>query len=54
MLTHETTHTFTPEPAILVASGYGVAFGARVVLADLHFEIASHGINVLMGPVGTG
>ena len=54
MLTHETPHTFTPEPAILVASGYGVAFGARVVLADLHFEIASHGITVLMGPVGTG
>ena len=38
----------------MVASGYGVAFGARVVLADLHFEIASHGITVLMGPVGTG
>ena len=41
-------------PDILTANGYGVAFGAKVILADLHFAIPGRGITVLMGPVGTG
>ena len=40
--------------SLLVVDGYGVAFGPRVILADLHFEVATRGITVLMGPVGTG
>jgi len=39
---------------VLVAEGYGVSFGPRVILADLHFTIANQGITVLMGPMGTG
>lgn len=42
------------EAPILVAEGYGVSFGTRVILADLHFEVPRQGITVLMGPVGTG
>jgi len=42
-----------PHP-ILVANGYGVSFGTRVILADLNFEVPANGITVLMGPVGTG
>ena len=38
----------------LVAEGYGVSFGQRVILADLHFEVPQDGITVLMGPVGSG
>lgn len=39
---------------ILTADGYGVAFGTRVILADVHFNIPASGVTVLMGPVGTG
>lgn len=39
---------------VLAAHGYGVAFGNKVVLAELDFELPSKGITVLMGPVGTG
>ena len=41
-------------PPALMAEGYGVSFGNRVVLADLHFEVPDQGITILMGPVGTG
>ena len=54
MLIENAARASAPSPGMLVASGYGVAFGPRVILADLHFEIASQGITVLMGPVGTG
>lgn len=40
--------------SLLVVDGYGVAFGPRVILADLHFEVPMQGITVLMGPVGAG
>lgn len=44
----------TGQLTVLVADGYGVSFGTRVILADLHFKVAAVGITVLMGPVGTG
>lgn len=49
-----TASTIEAIPDILTATGYGVAFGAKVILADLHFSIPGRGITVLMGPVGTG
>lgn len=38
----------------LSVEGYGVAFGERVILAEVHFMLPSSGITVLMGPAGTG
>lgn len=42
------------EAPCLTADGFGVAFGSRVILAELDFEIAAGGVTVLMGPTGTG
>lgn len=53
MSTYATPGSSVTTP-LLVADGYGVAFGTKVVLADLHFSISDQGITVLMGPVGTG
>ena len=39
---------------VLRLEGFGVAFGEKVVLADLSFNVAASGITVLMGPSGTG
>jgi atypical dual specificity phosphatase len=39
---------------ILRAEGFGVAFGEKIILAELTFRIPAHGITVLMGPSGTG
>lgn len=39
---------------VLSVEHFGVAFGDRVILADVSFALASNGINVLMGPMGTG
>ncbi len=39
---------------VLHAEGFGVAFGERVILAELSFDIPATGITVLMGPSGTG
>lgn len=38
----------------LAADGFGVAFAAKVVLAELDFEIRTPGVTVLLGPTGTG
>ncbi len=38
----------------LIVESYGVAFGERVILADIHFTLPSNGVTVLMGPAGTG
>lgn len=40
--------------AVLHAQGFGVAFGERVILAELNFSVPDHGVTVLMGPAGTG
>jgi len=34
--------------------GFGLAFGERVILADVNFEIERPGVTVLMGPAGGG
>lgn len=39
---------------MLHAEGFGVAFGDRVILAELSFKLPHQGITVLMGPSGTG
>ena len=38
----------------LTLTGFGVAFGQRVVLAEIDLHLAPSGIDVLMGPVKTG
>lgn len=38
----------------LTVESYGVAFGERVILAEVHFMLPSIGVTVLMGPAGTG
>lgn len=38
----------------LKAAGFGAAFGAKVVLADLDFELPRSGITALLGPSGAG
>lgn len=38
----------------LKAAGFGAAFGAKVVLADLDFELPRSGITALLGPSGGG
>ncbi|MFZ2752215.1 MAG: dual specificity protein phosphatase family protein [Lysobacteraceae bacterium] len=39
---------------VLKAEHFGVAFGTRVVLADIDLDIRGPGITALMGPGGTG
>ncbi|ASM76668.1 ABC transporter [Vitreoscilla filiformis] len=39
---------------VLHAEGFGVAFGERVILAELSFDVPATGITLLMGPSGTG
>lgn len=41
-------------PAALTLHGYGVSFGARIVLAGLDLDLPADGIDVLMGPVKAG
>lgn len=38
----------------LVLQGFGVALGARVILADVSFELAPRSLTALFGPVGAG
>lgn len=38
----------------LSANGFGVAFGDKIILAELDFVMPAHGVTVLMGPSGTG
>lgn len=40
--------------AVLQLSGYGVSFGARVILASVDLELPPTGVDVLMGPVAAG
>lgn len=40
--------------AVLSLRGFGVAFGEKVILADLNLEILEREVTVLMGPCGTG
>jgi atypical dual specificity phosphatase len=42
------------EAPILQISHYGVAFGSRVILAEIDLEINKPGVTALMGPTGTG
>ncbi|MBI5269877.1 MAG: dual specificity protein phosphatase family protein [Burkholderiales bacterium] len=44
----------TGAPPVLQLDGFGVCFGRRVVLADVHLSLPAHGVDVLMGPVKTG
>ena len=39
---------------LLSVERYGVAFGERIVLADLSFQLAATGVTTIMGPAGTG
>ena len=39
---------------ILELRGYGVGFAHKVVLAEIDLNIADRGVNVLLGPCGTG
>ncbi|TXI48678.1 MAG: ATP-binding cassette domain-containing protein [Lysobacter sp.] len=39
---------------VLVLRGFGVAYGSKVILAEIDLEIASAGMTVLVGPCGTG
>lgn len=39
---------------VLSLEGYGVAFGQRVILAEIDFTLPMRGISVVMGPAGTG
>lgn len=50
------TALLAPLPAapVLVLDGFGVAFGSRIVLADISFQVAAVGTCVLMGPAGGG
>ena len=41
-------------PICLRAEGFGLAFGGKVVLAQLDFAVAERSMTVLMGPAGTG
>jgi atypical dual specificity phosphatase len=40
--------------AVLALEGFGVAFGEKVVLRDVHLALPAVGCTVLMGPSGTG
>jgi len=40
--------------SILVLKGFGAAFGEKIVLRDIGFEVPERGCTVLMGPAGTG
>lgn len=43
-----------PDAPVLVLEGFGVAFGDRVVLAEVTLQIPARGTCVLMGPAGGG
>lgn len=52
---------FAPVPAApaahrecLSVHGFGVAFGDKVILAEVHAQLQPHTITVLLGPTGTG
>lgn len=38
----------------LQVAGFGVAFGARMVLADLDFSLPRGSVTALLGPSGSG
>ena len=42
------------DETVLCCRRFGVAFGSRVILADVSFNAPSRGVTVLMGPAGTG
>lgn len=39
---------------VLTSQGYGVAFGDRVILAELDFSLPPQGVTAVMGPMGGG
>jgi ABC-type transport system involved in resistance to organic solvents, ATPase component len=49
----ESAHVYESH-AVLSVQHLGVAFGTRVILADVDFELEAGGLHVLMGPMGTG
>lgn len=40
--------------SLLSLKGFGLAFGARLILRDISFDLAPEGCTVLLGPSGTG
>lgn len=46
--------TSVPAPPVLVLDRFGVAFGERVILAEITLELPARGTCVLMGPAGGG
>lgn len=38
----------------LILDHFGVAFGERIILADIGFSMAEQGVTIVMGPAGTG
>lgn len=44
----------SPPAQVLTANGFGAAFGDKVVLAEVDFELAPQALTVLLGPAGTG
>lgn len=48
------THSDSSRPPVLMLRGFGVAFGERVVLAEIDLQVPARGVCVLMGPAGSG
>ncbi|WP_374008257.1 ATP-binding cassette domain-containing protein [Delftia lacustris] len=44
----------TPDQTLLEVESFGVAFGERVILAEVDLSLPVHGITALIGPAGTG
>src|SRR5690606_5665688 len=41
-------------PQVLEVEGFGVAFGDRVILAEVNLWLPVRGVTALIGPTGTG
>lgn len=48
------TSPSSSHPPVLTLDGFGVAFGERVVLAQIDAQVPAVGVCVLMGPAGSG
>ncbi|WP_225782819.1 ATP-binding cassette domain-containing protein [Xenophilus sp. Marseille-Q4582] len=48
------TATATSRAECLSTHGFGVAFGDKVILAEVHATLRPHAITALLGPTGTG
>lgn len=55
MTGHTSMHEVATQPnKVLIAQGWGVGFGERVILSEVDLTIPERGVVVLMGPAGTG